>query len=49
VIFHIQDEFFAMADVCTHDDGPLGDGMLEDHQVFARGMALDLMCERERR
>ena len=34
VIFHIQDEFFAMADVCTHDDGPLGDGMLEDYQII---------------
>ena len=33
VIFNINDEFYAIADVCTHDDGPLGDGDVEDHQV----------------
>jgi len=34
VILNIRGEFFAMADVCTHDDGPLGDGMLDDHQII---------------
>jgi 3-phenylpropionate/trans-cinnamate dioxygenase ferredoxin subunit len=26
-------EFYAIDDVCTHDGGPLGEGMLVDHQV----------------
>jgi 3-phenylpropionate/trans-cinnamate dioxygenase ferredoxin subunit len=26
VIFNIAGKFFAIADVCSHDDGPLGDG-----------------------
>ena len=33
VIFNVAGEFFAIGDVCTHDDGPLGDGDLEDHNV----------------
>ena len=34
VVFNIAGEFFAIGDVCTHDDGPLGDGDLEDHNVI---------------
>jgi 3-phenylpropionate/trans-cinnamate dioxygenase ferredoxin component len=33
VIFNIAGQFFAIGDVCTHDDGPLGDGMLEGFNV----------------
>lgn len=33
VIFNIAEQFFAIGDVCTHDDGPLGDGFLEDHNI----------------
>lgn len=33
VIFNIAEQFFAIGDVCTHDDGPLGDGLLEDHNI----------------
>ena len=33
VIFNIAGQFFAIGDVCTHDDGPLGDGLLEDHNI----------------
>jgi len=33
VLFNIAGEFFAIGDVCTHDDGPLGDGDLEGHNV----------------
>ena len=33
VIFNIAGEIFAIGDLCTHDDGPLGDGDLEDHNV----------------
>jgi 3-phenylpropionate/trans-cinnamate dioxygenase ferredoxin subunit len=33
VIFNIAGQFFAIGDVCTHDDGPLGDGLLENHNI----------------
>mgnify|MGYP001474700417 CR=1 FL=1 len=33
VIFNIAGEFFAIGDVCTHDDGPLGDGMIEGSNI----------------
>ena len=33
VIFNIAGQLFAIGDVCTHDDGPLGDGELEGHNV----------------
>lgn len=29
VLFKIAGNFFAIGDVCSHDDGPLGDGELE--------------------
>jgi len=37
VIFNIADQFFAIGDICTHDDGPLGDGDLE---------GLNIVCPR---
>jgi 3-phenylpropionate/trans-cinnamate dioxygenase ferredoxin subunit len=33
VIFNIAGQFFAIGDLCTHDDGPLGDGDLEGFNV----------------
>ena len=33
VIFNIAGELFAIQDVCSHDDGPLGDGELEAYNV----------------
>jgi len=33
VIFNIAGEFFAIGDICSHDDGPLGDGDIEDHTI----------------
>ena len=33
VIFNIAGQLFAIGDVCTHDDGPLGDGTLEGFNV----------------
>jgi 3-phenylpropionate/trans-cinnamate dioxygenase ferredoxin component len=33
VIFNIAGQFFAIGDVCTHDDGPLGDGNLESFNI----------------
>jgi 3-phenylpropionate/trans-cinnamate dioxygenase ferredoxin subunit len=33
VIFNIAGQLFAIGDVCSHDDGPLGDGILEDYEI----------------
>jgi len=33
VIFNIAGEFFAISDICSHDDGPVGDGDLEDFNI----------------
>ena len=33
VIVNIAGQFFAIADVCTHDDGPLGDGDIEGFNI----------------
>lgn len=30
---HLKDGFFALRDVCTHDDGPLGEGKVVGGQV----------------
>ena len=32
-LFMIADEIFAIADICSHDDGPLAEGDVEDHNV----------------
>jgi 3-phenylpropionate/trans-cinnamate dioxygenase ferredoxin subunit len=32
-LFHVEGEFFALDDVCTHDGGPLSDGRLDDHTI----------------
>ena len=34
VLFNIAGGFFAIGDVCTHDEGPLGDGDLDGYQVI---------------
>jgi 3-phenylpropionate/trans-cinnamate dioxygenase ferredoxin subunit len=33
VVFNIAGTFFAIADLCSHDDGPLGDGDLSGYEV----------------
>lgn len=33
VIFNIAGQYFAIADVCSHDDGPVGEGTLEGHTI----------------
>ena len=33
VILNIAGQFFAIADICTHDDGPLGDGDIEGYNI----------------
>ncbi|HEY9786774.1 MAG TPA: non-heme iron oxygenase ferredoxin subunit [Candidatus Obscuribacterales bacterium] len=32
-VCHVEGEFYAVADLCTHDGGPLGEGELVDHQI----------------
>ena len=34
VLFNIGGQFFAIGDLCTHDDGPLGDGDLDGYEVI---------------
>jgi len=33
VVFNIAGSFFAISDVCSHDDGPVGDGDLEGFNI----------------
>ena len=33
VLFNIAGEFFAIADLCSHDDGPLGEGEVEAYEI----------------
>jgi 3-phenylpropionate/trans-cinnamate dioxygenase ferredoxin subunit len=30
---HVDGEFYAIDDVCTHDDGPLGEGELDGYEI----------------
>jgi 3-phenylpropionate/trans-cinnamate dioxygenase ferredoxin subunit len=32
-ICHADGEFYAIADLCTHDNGPLGEGQLEGNEI----------------
>lgn len=33
VVFNIAGKFFAIGDVCSHDDGPIGEGELEEFEI----------------
>ena len=33
VIFHADDTFYALANVCSHDNGPVGEGQCYDHEI----------------
>ena len=33
VIFNIAGELFSIADVCSHDDGPVGEGEIEGYSI----------------
>lgn len=48
VVFNIAGELFAIGDVCSHDDGPLGDGELEGMEVVCprHGARFDLRSGR---
>jgi 3-phenylpropionate/trans-cinnamate dioxygenase ferredoxin subunit len=37
VVFNIADQYFAIGDICSHDDGPVGDGDIE---------GLNIVCPR---
>ena len=34
MVFNIAGSYFAIGDVCSHDDGPLGEGELDDFEVI---------------
>ncbi len=34
VVFNIAGELYAISDVCSHDNGPVGEGELEDYEVI---------------
>ena len=34
VLFHLEGEWFALNDACTHDGGPLGEGFLDGYQII---------------
>ena len=33
IIFNVSGEYYAIADLCSHDDGPLEDGELDGYSV----------------
>ena len=33
-LFHLNDEYFALSNVCPHQGGPLGQGRVEDECVY---------------
>ncbi len=43
-LFNIAGEFFAIADVCSHDDGPVAEGDLEAYEIICprHGARFDL-------
>jgi 3-phenylpropionate/trans-cinnamate dioxygenase ferredoxin component len=34
VILRIGNQYYAIADVCSHDDGPVGEGTLEGYEII---------------
>ena len=48
VVFNIAGQYFAIADLCSHDDGPLGDGELEGMEIICprHGARFDLQSGR---
>lgn len=44
VVFNIAGQFFAIGDVCSHDNGPVGEGDLEGEEVICprHGARFDL-------
>ena len=44
VLFNIAGKYFAIGDVCSHDDGPVGEGELDEEQIICprHGARFDL-------
>jgi len=34
VVIHLDGEFYALDDMCTHDGGPLGEGIIEGYSII---------------
>ena len=34
VIINLQGKYYAIADVCSHDDGPVGEGLIEGYEII---------------
>ncbi len=34
VLFNIAGQYFAIGDICSHDNGPVGEGELEEFQII---------------
>jgi 3-phenylpropionate/trans-cinnamate dioxygenase ferredoxin subunit len=34
VLFNLAGKFFAIGDVCSHDNGPVGDGEIEENEII---------------
>jgi 3-phenylpropionate/trans-cinnamate dioxygenase ferredoxin component len=33
-VFNVSGKYYAIGDICTHDDGPLGEGELDGHEII---------------
>lgn len=44
VLFNIAGKYFAIGDVCSHDDGPVGEGELDEEKIICprHGARFDL-------
>jgi 3-phenylpropionate/trans-cinnamate dioxygenase ferredoxin subunit len=45
VLFNLAGKLFAISDVCSHDNGPVGDGEIEDFDIICprHGARFDLL------
>jgi 3-phenylpropionate/trans-cinnamate dioxygenase ferredoxin subunit len=50
VILNIEGQYYAIADVCSHDDGPVGEGNLEGFEIICprHGARFDVRTGRVR-
>lgn len=48
IVMNMDGEFYCIADLCTHDGGPLEDGDLVDHQIVCprHGACFDIRTGR---